>query len=69
MFWFNGAISANLIRGRWKGAQGQVLAADTNVVFRVGVSGEMFGKDAAAAIRGLDLRRGISRSSPRGLLA
>lgn len=45
MFWFNGAISANLIRGRWKGAPSQVLAANTNVVFRVGASGELFGKD------------------------
>ncbi len=45
MFWFNGAISANLIRGVFNGAPNQVLAANTNVLFRVGTDAEMFGKD------------------------
>lgn len=41
--WWNGAISAHLIEGRLRGRI-QPIAHGTNVVFRVGASAELFGK-------------------------
>ena len=42
MVWWNGAISANLLKGKL-GPNVQPLAENTNIVFRVGASAEMFG--------------------------
>jgi hypothetical protein len=41
--WWNGAVSAHLIEGRQPAGM-RMIAANTNVVFRVGTSAEMFGK-------------------------
>jgi hypothetical protein len=41
--WWNGAISAHLIEGQ-QSERMRIIAANTNIVFRVGTSAEMFGK-------------------------
>jgi len=45
-YWWNGAISAHLVRGHIN-APNQVAAFNTNFVFRVGRQAEMFGRDGA----------------------
>lgn len=50
IIWWNGALSAHLVEGTVRGVR-RPIAANTNLVFRVGPSAEMFGKQGEAFSR------------------